>query len=130
MNGTMLMDTPFPGEPTQELILTNLLIGAPEQVAEKLVAEIRGLKPKHMCFHFQVGNFAHQYALRSIELLASEVLPMVEKELGDLAKVGVTMLAFNGSGEMPDKQLDGGHRSLILDLSWRFRVFPIPCFHR
>jgi alkanesulfonate monooxygenase SsuD/methylene tetrahydromethanopterin reductase-like flavin-dependent oxidoreductase (luciferase family) len=91
MNGTMLMDTPFPGEPTQESILTNLLIGAPEQVAEKLAAEIRSLKPKHMCFHFQVGNFAHQYALQSIELLASEVLPMVEKELGDLSKIGVTM---------------------------------------
>ena len=44
-----------------------------------------------MCFHFQVGNFAHQHALQSIELLASEVLPMVEKELGDLSKVGVTM---------------------------------------
>jgi len=91
MDGVMLKDTPFPGEPTHGSILNNLLIGRPEQVAEKLSAEIRSLRPKHMCFHFQVGNFAHQNALKSIELLATEVLPLVEKELGDLSKIGVTM---------------------------------------
>ena len=86
MKGVMLMDSPFSGKPAHDAILNNLLIGRPEQVAE-----IRSLKPKHMCFHFQVGNFARQSALKSIELLATEVLPLIEKELGDLSEIGVAM---------------------------------------
>ncbi|WP_088624494.1 LLM class flavin-dependent oxidoreductase [Oceanicola sp. 22II-s10i] len=91
MEGTMLMDRPFPDEPSIEAIQKNLMIGAPERVAEMLAAEIKALTPKHMCFHFQVGDFPHADALRSIELFATEVVPRVEAEVGPLADIGVTM---------------------------------------
>lgn len=91
MSGTMLMDTPFENEPTLESIAQNLMIGDPERVADMLIAEIKALKPKHMCFHFQVGDFAHADALRSIELFATQVVPRVTAELGPLDEIGVTM---------------------------------------
>ncbi len=91
MHGTMLKPHPFEGEPSIESIKDNLMIGAPERVADMLTREIRALKPKHMCFHFQVGDFAQENALKSIELFATEVLPHVRREIPDLDQIGVTM---------------------------------------
>ena len=82
MEGTVLKDVPFPNEPTLETIYDNLLIGDPETVAEKLVAEIEAGKPVHMCFSFKVGDTPHASAMRSMELMMSEVKPRVEKALG------------------------------------------------
>ena len=45
MQGTVLVDVPFPDEPPLETIHDNLLIGDVETVAEKLVAEIQATKP-------------------------------------------------------------------------------------
>src|SRR5687767_9437350 len=50
MQGTVLVDVPFPDEPSLEQIHADLLIGDVETVAEKLTAEIRAAKPVHMCF--------------------------------------------------------------------------------
>ena len=81
MQGTVLVDVPFPDEPPLETIHDNLLIGDVETVAEKLVAEIRATKPVHMCFSFKVGNTPHKAAMRSMELMIGEVKPRVEKVL-------------------------------------------------
>lgn len=91
MDGTMLMARPFPDEPSIDTIQKNLMIGDPERVAEMLAEEIRALKPRHMCFHFQVGDFPHEDAMASIELFASEVIPRVTRELGPLDDIGVEM---------------------------------------
>jgi alkanesulfonate monooxygenase SsuD/methylene tetrahydromethanopterin reductase-like flavin-dependent oxidoreductase (luciferase family) len=82
MKGTVLVDVPFPDEPSLETIYDNLLIGDAETVAEKLVAEIRAGKPVHICFSFKVGNTPHKAAMRSMELMMSKVKPIVEKALG------------------------------------------------
>lgn len=89
MQGTVLVDVPFPDEPLLETIHDNLLIGDVETVAEKLVAEIRAGKPVHVCFSFKVGNTPHKAAMRSMELMIGEVKPRVEKALGPLAQVAV-----------------------------------------
>src|SRR5690606_77719 len=68
MQGTTLLDVPFPDEPPLETILDNLLIGDAETVAEKLLAEIRAAHPVHMCFSFKVGATEHKAAMRSMEL--------------------------------------------------------------
>jgi len=81
MQGTVLIDEPFPDEPPLETIHDNLLIGDVDTVAEKLVAEIRASKPVHMCFSFKVGNTPHKAAMRSMELMMQEVKPRVEKAL-------------------------------------------------
>jgi hypothetical protein len=51
-------------------------------VAEKLVDEIRATHPVHMCFSFKVGAAPHKAAMRSMELMMSEVRPRVERALG------------------------------------------------
>jgi len=81
MQGTVLVDVPFPNEPPLETIYNNLLIGDVETVAEKLVAEIRAAKPVHVCFSFKVGDTSHKAAMRSMELMIGEVRPRVEKAL-------------------------------------------------
>src|SRR5436853_3212440 len=86
MQGTVLVDIPFPDEPPLETIYDNLLIGDVETVAEKLVAEIRATHPVHMCFSFKVGNTPHKAAMRSMELMMSEVRPRVERALGSFAR--------------------------------------------
>ena len=85
MQGTVLVDEPFPDEPPLEQIHDDLLIGDVETVAEKLVGEIRATDPVHMCFSFKVGATPHQAAMRSMELMIGEVRPRVERALGPLA---------------------------------------------
>jgi alkanesulfonate monooxygenase SsuD/methylene tetrahydromethanopterin reductase-like flavin-dependent oxidoreductase (luciferase family) len=84
MQGTVLVDVPFPGEPPLEQIHGDLLIGDVDSVAEKLVAEIRATHPVHICFSFKVGNTPHKAAMRSMELMIGEVRPRVERALGPL----------------------------------------------
>ena len=86
MQGTVLVDVPFPDEPPLEIIHDNLPIGDVETVAEKLVAEIRAAQPVHLCFSFKVGSTPHEAALRSMELMMGEVKPRIEKALGALAQ--------------------------------------------
>jgi hypothetical protein len=66
----------------------DLLIGDVETVAEKLVGEIRATHPVHMCFSFKVGATPHKAAMRSMELMMSEVRPRVERALGRPAMRG------------------------------------------
>jgi alkanesulfonate monooxygenase SsuD/methylene tetrahydromethanopterin reductase-like flavin-dependent oxidoreductase (luciferase family) len=82
MDGTVLVDKPFPDEPPLETIRDDLLIGDVETVTDKLVGEIRATHPVHVCFSFKVGNTEHKSAMRSMELMIGEVKPRVEKALG------------------------------------------------
>ena len=41
-----------------------------------------------MMFHFQVGGSSQAAALLTMEKLMSEIVPMVERELGPLANIG------------------------------------------
>src|SRR5262249_34947594 len=84
MEGTVLVDKPFPDEPPIEQIHQDLLIGDVETVAEKLAGEIRATHPVHMCFSFKVGATPHKAAMRSMELMIGEVRPLVERTLGPL----------------------------------------------
>lgn len=88
MDGTMLLDRPFPDEPSLEQILDNLPVGNVEHVAERLAAEIRVAQPAHLCFNFQVGGFPPKAARRSMELLMTEVRPRLERALGPLDRIG------------------------------------------
>lgn len=81
MKGAVLVDVPFANEPSLEQIHDNLLIGDVETVAEKLVAEIRAARPVQVCFSFKVGATPHKAAMRSMELMMTEVKPRVERAL-------------------------------------------------
>ncbi len=81
MQGTVLVDVPFPDEPPLETIYGDLLIGDVDSVAEKLVNEIRAANPVHVCFSFKVGDTPHKAAMRSMERMMTDVKPKVERAL-------------------------------------------------
>ena len=84
VDGSMLIEQPFPDEPSLETIADNLLVGDCETIAEKLTEEIRRAKPTHMMFHFQVGGSSFERALETLEKFATDIRPMVAGELGSL----------------------------------------------
>jgi hypothetical protein len=59
------------------------------EIANALVGEIRATHPVHMCFSFKVGATPHKAAMRSMELMMSEVRPQVERALGPLGRQAV-----------------------------------------
>ena len=89
INGTMLVEKPYKGEPPIEELARHLPVGDAESVAERLTAIIREAKPRHMLLHFQAGASDQHTALRSIERFACDVRPMIEKALGPLDKLGI-----------------------------------------
>lgn len=84
MDGAFITPDPFPNEPDLDEIIANCNIGDPETVAEKMAAEIRIAKPHHYSCFFEVGPMEHAVAKRSMERFVTEVIPLLEREFGDL----------------------------------------------
>ena len=84
MDGPFINPDPFPGEPDLDEIIAHTNIGDPETVAEKMAAEIRIAKPHHYSCFFEVGPMEHAVARRSMERFVTEVIPLLEREFGDL----------------------------------------------
>lgn len=61
----------------------HLLIGSPEQVAEKIIAEYRLFKNDRTMLHLSLGSVAHDKVLEAIELYGREVIPRVRQMLSD-----------------------------------------------
>jgi alkanesulfonate monooxygenase SsuD/methylene tetrahydromethanopterin reductase-like flavin-dependent oxidoreductase (luciferase family) len=93
IDGTMLVEKPYKGEPPMEEFAKHVLIGDAEMVAERLTALIGAARPRHMLLHFQAGASSLKMALNSIERFATQVRPMIEKELGPLDKLGIERAA-------------------------------------
>jgi alkanesulfonate monooxygenase SsuD/methylene tetrahydromethanopterin reductase-like flavin-dependent oxidoreductase (luciferase family) len=84
LDGAVLREGPVPNEPTLDEILEHAPIGDPTRVAEVLAVDIRILRPDHLSLMMQFGSLPQPLATKSLQLLGSEVLPILEKELGDL----------------------------------------------
>lgn len=56
----------------------SLVLGSPEQVAEKIVLMREQLGIERFLLHVSVGTLPHKHVLRAIELLGTEVAPLVE----------------------------------------------------
>ena len=69
-------------------IIGNLIVGDPEHCAEKIVHHIRTLGITHLNCFMQVGGLPIGRALKSMERFAAEVVPLVERELGPLDRLG------------------------------------------
>ena len=59
-----------------------LFVGNPEQVAEKIIRMHGHLQHDRQIFQFDFSSVPQKLVLESIELLGSEVLPLVRQELG------------------------------------------------
>jgi probable LLM family oxidoreductase len=60
----------------------HLLVGTPEQVAEKIVAHHQLFGHNRFLGHTSVGVLPHEKAMRATELFATEVAPLVRAKLG------------------------------------------------
>ena len=86
--GTVHKDIPAKEEPTLEQMIENMVIGDAEHCAEMIVDEIRRLGPySYSCF-MQGGWLDAKLARSSLEKFGAEVLPLIEKEIGDLDQIG------------------------------------------
>ncbi len=88
IDGAMLIEKPYEGEPPLDVLARSLLVGDATSVAERMAALIRAAEPVHMLLQFQAGASPFAMALRSIERFAGDVVPMLERALGPLDKIG------------------------------------------
>ena len=59
-----------------------LFVGAPEEIAERIVTLHKSIGHVRQFFQMDVGQLPHKEFLRSIELLGTRVKPLVDAELG------------------------------------------------
>jgi probable LLM family oxidoreductase len=59
----------------------HLLVGSPEQVAEKILAEHELFRHDRFLAHTSIGDLPHDLVMRSTELFAGEVAPIVRAAL-------------------------------------------------
>jgi alkanesulfonate monooxygenase SsuD/methylene tetrahydromethanopterin reductase-like flavin-dependent oxidoreductase (luciferase family) len=83
----------FDGEMSPEELAAWNPIGDPETVAEKLVEEIRTVGPSHIALYMTIGAADHAQVMRSIERFGSEVIPLIEREVGRLPELNVPAAA-------------------------------------
>jgi len=88
LEGSMLIEKPYVGEPPIEDLAKSLPVGDAETVAERLSAIITAAQPCHMLLQFQAGASDQKTALRSIERFGSAVRPLIEKAVGPLEQIG------------------------------------------
>jgi probable LLM family oxidoreductase len=62
-----------------------LFVGSPQEVAEKIVAQHELFRHDRFLAHLGMGGMPHAQVLRAIELLGTEVAPLVRAELGTAA---------------------------------------------
>ncbi|MDR6954789.1 alkanesulfonate monooxygenase SsuD/methylene tetrahydromethanopterin reductase-like flavin-dependent oxidoreductase (luciferase family) [Ancylobacter sp. 3268] len=98
--GAMIDVPPLPDEPPLDTFRSNLLIGPPDEVAERMIGEIRATGCTHYSTFFQFGDMPFAMARRSLERFGAEVLPIVKREIaahaaGEPAPRGVSGAALH-----------------------------------
>jgi alkanesulfonate monooxygenase SsuD/methylene tetrahydromethanopterin reductase-like flavin-dependent oxidoreductase (luciferase family) len=88
LDGSSIVPPPLQNEPPLETFIDNLIIGDPHHVAERIVDEIKHLRPVHYNAFFQFGDMPIARARRSLERFGAEVLPLVERAIGPLERIG------------------------------------------
>jgi alkanesulfonate monooxygenase SsuD/methylene tetrahydromethanopterin reductase-like flavin-dependent oxidoreductase (luciferase family) len=73
----------FEGEPSLDEMRHLLPVGPVDVVIERVVAEIRALKPVHYSFQTQMGDFDHPTMLRQLELWSKVIMPAVRREIAN-----------------------------------------------
>jgi alkanesulfonate monooxygenase SsuD/methylene tetrahydromethanopterin reductase-like flavin-dependent oxidoreductase (luciferase family) len=88
LEGGFIRDVPFEGEHTLSEYASNMVIGDPHRVAERMIADIRHIGPVHYACNFQFGGMPLSRAKRSLERFKDEVVPLIERELGPIGRIG------------------------------------------
>jgi alkanesulfonate monooxygenase SsuD/methylene tetrahydromethanopterin reductase-like flavin-dependent oxidoreductase (luciferase family) len=82
LDGARLKPIPYKDEPTPEQIVDNVIIGSPEHCASRIIAEARTVKMSNLSCFMQFGGMEGRRALRSLERFGTDVVPLLERELG------------------------------------------------
>ncbi|MEO3473797.1 LLM class flavin-dependent oxidoreductase [Roseomonas sp. CAU 1739] len=93
MDGGMLVEKTWEGEPSLEEMGSHMLVGDAATVASRMAAEIRAANPCHYLLQAQVANMAPATALRSIAAWQGAVKPLLEREFGPLERIGLPAAA-------------------------------------
>ena len=83
MDGGMLVERPFSGEPPLEEMAASLPVGDAATVAERLAADIRASGASHMMLNIQAAGSTMLQAERTIRAFASEIRPAIERALAE-----------------------------------------------
>lgn len=71
------------GEASLDEMRANLPIGGVDLVIERVVNEIRALKPVHYCFQTQMGDFDQATMLKQLTLWGKVIIPAVQREIAN-----------------------------------------------
>ena len=86
--GTVHKDIAAREELTLPQMLDNMVIGDAEHCAERIVDEIRRVRPCHYICFMKAGNLPAALAQRSLERFGAEVMPRVQAAIPNLADIG------------------------------------------
>jgi alkanesulfonate monooxygenase SsuD/methylene tetrahydromethanopterin reductase-like flavin-dependent oxidoreductase (luciferase family) len=87
-SGHMILgDRPGKDERSIEQILDSQMIGDVETCIARGIEEIRKTGVNHISLYFQLGDYAHKKARRSLERFIEQVIPGIEREVGPLASI-------------------------------------------
>jgi alkanesulfonate monooxygenase SsuD/methylene tetrahydromethanopterin reductase-like flavin-dependent oxidoreductase (luciferase family) len=81
-DGFLVKEEPTQNDLSLEQMHDNLPVGSVDQVVERMVQEIRILRPKHVAIQTQLGDFDHRMMMQQIELWGTRIIPAIRKELG------------------------------------------------
>jgi alkanesulfonate monooxygenase SsuD/methylene tetrahydromethanopterin reductase-like flavin-dependent oxidoreductase (luciferase family) len=88
VDGFSIREEPFEGEPPLETFRDNLIIGDAHHVAQRMAQEIKAMHPIHYNCFFQFGALPVELARSSMVRFAKDVLPLLEREVGPLDRIG------------------------------------------
>ena len=93
MDGGLLVEKTWEGEPSLEEMGSFMLVGDADTVAARMAAEIRAASPCHYLLQMQIGDLPPAIAMNTIKAWESAIRPRLEREFGPLDRIGVPVPA-------------------------------------
>ncbi len=81
-DGYMIAEEAGPTDPSLDSIGANLPVGSVDYVVERMVEEIRILRPTQVAIQTQLGDFDQRTMLAQLELWGTRIIPAIRRELG------------------------------------------------
>lgn len=94
-DGYMVREDERPTDPTIDQLRATLPVGSVDQVIERMVEEIRILRPTQVALQTQLGDFDQATMLRQIELWGSRIIPAIRRELAADMPVAAPLAAVS-----------------------------------
>jgi len=88
-DGFLVREEESPNDIPLAQMRANLPVGSVERVIERMVEEIRILRPKHVAIQTQLGDFDNKTMLRQIALWGRRIIPAIRQRLGEPAEAGI-----------------------------------------